>query len=118
MNYYFLANFIALYISMMGLLNKAGYKAWYGLIPFYNLYLLLKVLDISPIIIFILGLLLIFLPDRMFIGTLIYIFLPFIINDAYNGKFLVGILTLIIPFIMYPVIAFFTGIYSYDKGAC
>lgn len=109
-----LAYLLCFYFSLPGLVNKAGYSLWEGLIPFYNIYLLLTLLEINPFILIILSLGLIFSPDRMLIATIILVFLPFIICDAYNkGKF-ISILTLVLPFLMYPFIAYSSGCYVYD----
>lgn len=113
---YFITIFLVFYLSLAGFLNKAGYKFWYGFIPIYNIYLFFKVLKINPALLLILGLGLIFLKDRMFIATLIYIFLPFIISYTYNKNILVGFLTLIFPQVMLPFIAYFFGFYIYEEG--
>lgn len=39
--------FIGTFIGLMGVFKKAGYKAWYALIPVYNLYIWLRVLERS-----------------------------------------------------------------------
>lgn len=57
---------------------------------------------------------LIFLADRVFVITLLFILLPFIINDCYGKNFLTGLLTLFFPFIMYPYFGYIGGVYSYD----
>lgn len=103
---YFLITGIAFYLSLCGFLSRAGYPFWKGLIPIYNLSLLFVELNFKPIFLIIIGLLLIFLPDGMIIATMIYIFMPFIISYAYGKGFIVGLLTLIFPFAMYPLLAF------------
>lgn len=105
--------FICFYISLPGFFYKAGYKPLQGLIPIYNLYILCVILKIPPLLLAILGLGLILLPCRMFIATLIIIFLPFIIADAYSDNFKVSILTAIIPMLMYPILAYLKGYYTY-----
>lgn len=37
--------FIGTFIGLIGVFKKAGFKGWYALIPFYNLYIWLKVLE-------------------------------------------------------------------------
>ena len=71
------------------------------------------ILKINPILLIVLGLGLIFLPCRMFVATLIIIFLPFQIADAYSSNFKVSIITFILPIIMYPVLAYIKGYYTY-----
>ena len=55
----------------------------------------------------------IILPFRELILTTIIIFLPFFIADAYEGSVKYGIYGLIIPFVIFPYIAYFHGIYQY-----
>ena len=110
----FVIYLLCFYFSIPGFLYKAGYSLLKGLIPFYNVYLLLTVLEISPIILIILSLGLIFLPERMFIVTLMYIFIPFIICDAYDRSKIMGVFALVLPFIFLPVIAYGPGTYVYD----
>ncbi len=106
---------ISLLISIPGFIHKAGHSIFKGLIPGYNLYLFLTLLEISPILLILLALGLILLPDRAYVITLICVFLPFVVNDAYgNGKLIPGVLTLALPFVMYPFLAYVGGTYSYD----
>lgn len=105
---------ISIVISIPGLLNKAGYSMLQGLIPFYNIYLLIELLEINPLLLIVLSLLIIFLPDRLLIITMILIFLPFIIADAYDKGIIIGLLSLILPFIFLPYIAYLGGCYRYN----
>ncbi len=100
------------YLSIPGLLHKAGYGWWLGLIPVYNVYKLFEVLKIN-IIIFLALIIGIISPISIFFLTLSYIFFPFLITDAYGKKYLTAFLTLLFPFIMYPLIAYKIGNYSY-----
>lgn len=106
---------VTLYLSIPGFIKKAGYHPLLGLIPVVNVYCLLRALEINPIFLIIISLLLIFLPDRAFIVTSIVIFLPFMIVDCYEDNLLYSFLALVIPFVMYPYIAYIHGIYSYKK---
>lgn len=108
---YFLIVAIIFYISLCGFLAKAGYPFWSGLIPIYNFALLFVILDLKPILLMILGLLLIFLPDGMIVITLMYVFMPFLISYRYGRGFWMGIFTLLLPFIGYPLLAFKLGNY-------
>lgn len=107
---------LCFYFSVPGLINKAGYPIWKGLIPFYNLYLLVTILEISPFVLMLLGLGLIFLPDRMWVATLIAVFLPFLIADAYayDKSIRIGVLTFLCPFILYPYLAYSSATYGYN----
>lgn len=105
--------FLCFYLSLPGFFNKAGYKGYKGLIPVYNIYLLCLILKIHPLLLAILGLSLIFLPSRMLIATTIIVFLPFIIADAFSNGIKMGVLTALIPFVMFPVLAYIKGYYNY-----
>ena len=109
-----LAYLLSIYLSLPGLFSKAGYNALLGLIPIYNVYLLVQILEISPILLILLSLGLIFLPDRVFIGTLMAIFLPVIISDAYDKPIIYGLFSIILPFILIPIAAYINGTYRYD----
>ncbi|CCY79806.1 unknown [Mycoplasma sp. CAG:877] len=105
--------FVCFYLSLPGFFAKAGYSPLKGLIPIYNICILCMILKINPVLLIVLGLGLIFLPCRMFVATLIIIFLPFQIADAYSSNFKVSIITFILPIIMYPVLAYIKGYYTY-----
>lgn len=105
---------IVLYISIPGLLSKAGYNFFLGLIPIYNVYLLLKVLEIPLSIIITLVLGLIFLNNNVYVLTLIFIFLPFILADAYSKGKILSIIGLILPIIVFPYLAYApSALYTY-----
>lgn len=115
MKYIVLAYFIVLYLSLPGLLSKAGYSLKDGLIPGYNIYVLLTVLEINPFLLIILSLGLIFIPQRMFVATLMFVFFPFLLCNAYSRGIFFSILTLICPFIMFLVLAYAPNCdYLYD----
>lgn len=105
---------LSFYLSLPGFFSKAGYSALSGLIPIYNLYILFQILEVNPIILIIISLGLIFLPDRAYFGTLLFIFIPFMLADAYDKGKIIGLLCFIFPFIFYPLLAYFTGTYRYD----
>lgn len=106
--------FISLLIAIPGFINKAGYSFIRGLIPFYNVYLFLSLLEISPLFLILISIGLIVLPDRAFFVTLLFMILPFIVSDAFGKGKVTGILTLFLPFIMYPFLAYIGGTYAYD----
>ncbi len=105
---------ISFYLSLPGFFSKAGYNSLSGLIPIYNLYILFQILEINPIILIIISLGLIFSPDRAYFGTLLFIFIPFMLADAYDKGKVIGLLCFLFPFIFYPLLAYFTGTYRYD----
>ena len=115
MKYIVLAYFIILYLSLPGLLSKAGYSLKDGLIPFYNVYILLTVLEVNPFLLIVLSLGLIFLPQRMFVATLMFVFFPFFLCNAYSRGIIFSILTLILPFFMFLLLAYAPNCdYLYD----
>ncbi len=105
---------LSLLIAIPGFVNKAGYSFVKGLIPFYNIYLFLSLLEFSPLIITIIALGLILLPDIAFFATILFMFLPFMVSDAFGKGKITGILTLFLPFIMYPFLGYIGGTYAYD----
>lgn len=105
---------ISLLIAIPGFIHKAGYSFSKALIPGYNIYLFLTLIEFPPVLLLLLALGLIFLPDRMFIATFICIILPFMTNDAYGKGKISSILTLFLPFFMYPFLGYFSGVYAYD----
>ena len=111
---FLIATIVAFYISIPGYIQTAGYDFYKGLIPFYNLYLLIKSLEIPPIILIIFSLLIIISNDRMFFYTTIYIFTPFLIGDAYHKNIILPFICLILPFIMYPIMAYTQKEYIYE----
>lgn len=109
-----IAYLVSFYLSLPGLFSKAGYNGLKGLIPFYNIYILIELLEINPFLLILLSLGLIFLPIRGYLVTLVFLFIPFLIADAYDKKPITGLITCILPFIMFPFIAYFSGTYRYD----
>ena len=105
---------ISLLIALPGFINKAGYSIWKGFIPFYNIYLFFRIIEFPPVILMLCGLGMIVLPDRAFIITLLCCLFPFFICEIFNQKKWIGFLTLLLPFIMYPLIGYIIGFYSYD----
>lgn len=105
---------LSLLISIPGFIKKAGYSFFKGLIPGYNLYLFFSIIDFPIFLLIGISLGMVFLPDRMFFMTFLCILLPFIVNHAYGKGKISGLFTLFLPFIMYPVLAYFTGFYGYD----
>ena len=110
--------FVSILISLPGLFSKAGYSFYKAFIPIYNLYILIQILDIKPIFLMLVAIALIFLNDRVAVATGICIFLPFMIADAYNKNFFIGLLGFILPFFIFPYIGYFSGTYIYDMEDC
>ncbi len=104
---------LLIYLSIPGLLSKAGYSTIKGLIPGYNVYLLFNVLGIE-IYLFIALVILIIIPiTRIITLTFIYVYIPFYIADSYGKNCLFGILGIILPFLYYPLFGYFIGNYTY-----
>lgn len=106
---------LSLYISIPGFIKKAGFNPYLGLIPIVNIYYLIRTLKINPIFLIIISLLIIFLPDRAFIVTTIVIFFPFMVVDCFESNIIYSILALLLPFPIFPYIAYIHGMYSYTK---
>lgn len=104
---------IVLYLSIPGFLMRSGYKFYYGLIPIVNLYFFFKVLKINPIFLIIYSLLIIFIPYRDFLVTMLFVFLPFMIMDAFETNLLFSFATLLVPYLFYPFVAYIHGRYNY-----
>jgi hypothetical protein len=113
-----IAYLVTFYLSLPGFFSKAGYSAYKGLIPIYNVYILLEILNIKPLLLILISLGLIFLEDRMYFITLIFVFMPFMLADAYDKKLITGILGLCLPFIIFPAIAYGNSTYIYDMEDC
>ena len=105
---------ISLFIALPGFINKAGYSLWKGFIPIYNIYLFFRIIEFPPVILMLCGIGMIILPDRAFIITLLCCLFPFFVCEIFNQKKWMGFLTLLLPFIMYPLIGYIIGFYSYD----
>jgi hypothetical protein len=105
---------ISLLISIPGFIKKAGYSFFKGLIPFYNIYLFFSIIEFPPVLLMLLALGLIFLPDRMFIATLLCVLLPFLVNDAFGKGKISSLFTVVLPFVMYPYLGYLSGVYCYD----
>lgn len=108
----------SLLIAIPGFVYKAGYSWKKSLIPFYNIGLFIQIIEFPIWLLVIIGLGMIFLPFRSFFATLLFVMLPFIVNDCYSNGKLFGFLTLIFPFIMYPYVAYINGMYRlcYEDG--
>jgi hypothetical protein len=104
---------VALYLSIPGFLRKAGIKFYYGLIPIINIYFLCKALNMNPLFMIIYGALLTFTPFKDLLVTALVIFLPFMIMDAYEDNILYSFAALILPFVLFPLVAYFHGTYQY-----
>ena len=107
-----LSYLLILHFSIAGFVSKGGYNYFLGLIPIYNLYILFNLLDIPFYVFFILSLLIVFLPERMFIITALIVFLPFLIGEYYEEKMIYSFCMLIIPYVFYPYVAYYHGIYN------
>ena len=110
---YLVVCLVCLIISIPGFISKSGEPWWKGIIPIVNIYYFLKGLKLSPILLMVLALGLICLPDRLLILTIMCIFFPFIVTDAYGHGKIVGLLGLIFPMLIYLWLAYISGVYTY-----
>lgn len=114
MNKWILIYLIVLYLSIPGFLKRAHKPFYYGLIPFLNVYVLMKVLRFNIIHLLIITALIIIPYTSNFVLTFIYIFLPFIICYAYGKSLFLGFLGVLFPYFFYPFIAYIIGMYVLD----
>lgn len=110
-----LVSLISLLIAIPGLINKSGEKFYKGLIPIYNIGLFFEKLCFPPIILALIGIGMAFTPYKMLFLTLLLVLMPFIVSDSYGMGIVVGVLTLFLPFIMYPFIGYIGGHYINDS---
>ena len=84
--------------GMYGIFKKANYPGWMGLIPIFNLYALLKILDLSPWL-FITYL----IPG---IGFFTFSYVSYKLAQRFNksSAFTVGII--LVPFLFYFILGF------------
>lgn len=106
---------ISLFLSIPGFVRKAGIPSWKAFIPILNVYYFFKLTKISPILLILLSLGLIFWEERLFILTVMCIFFPFILSETYGYGKKIGFLGLIAPFVIYPWLAYRSGIYIYEE---
>lgn len=106
---------VILFISYIEIFLKANRKIWEALIPFYNIYVFTKIIDIHIIIVIILAILILFPLTSKFFLLLVIINLPFILADAFGYSMVYGFLGLVLPIIFIPIIAF-KGTYLYDTS--
>lgn len=106
----FLIYFLVIIINLIGLskiFEKAGFPGWSAFIPIYNIFILIKILDIPmPFIFFY------FIP---LINIMAYAYTCYKLSQCFNknsGLYVIGIF--IFPFVFIPVLGFgksqFTGI--------
>ena len=50
-----IAYLVTFYLSLPGFFSKAGYNALKGLIPLYNLYILIEILEINQLLLIIIS---------------------------------------------------------------
>jgi uncharacterized membrane protein len=92
--------------GMWGIFKKANYPGWMGLIPGFNLYALLKILDLSPWIF-----LTYFIPV---VGFFTFSYTSYKLAERFNkgSTFTIGII--LIPFVFYFILGFDNSKYVKD----
>ena len=105
---------IIIYVSLPGYFVKAEEPIWKALIPIYNIYELYRILKFEPgHIVMLLGLIVI--PyTRIFTLTFLFVCTPTLIAKAYNKNFIFGIVGILFPYIIYPVMSYLPRTYIYD----
>lgn len=99
---YWFIYYVIIVISMWKLYKKEEMKPWISLIPIYNLYKLMKMLNFPFILLFI-----------PIINNIIIFFLPYRLARYYRCNKWQRILSILIPWIMIPYIAFSDKEYRY-----
>lgn len=84
--------------GLWGIFKKAGFPGWIGLIPVYNLFALLRVLDLSPWLF-----VTYFIP---FVGFFTFSYVSYTLAKRFNKGplFIAGIIT--IPCVFYFILGF------------
>ncbi|MBR2138477.1 MAG: hypothetical protein IJ966_04150 [Bacilli bacterium] len=101
MNNIYLIYLGVLYISIMILIRRANYPIYKAILPVYNILLFAKLLKIHFAFLILTAVLCLILPEaRMFIMTMGYIFIPFMISYKYGTGLFYGIVMLVFPPIM------------------
>ncbi|MGY6561866.1 MAG: S26 family signal peptidase [Luteibaculaceae bacterium] len=100
-------------ISLPKIFEKAGEKAWKGYVPFYNLYVWLKIMEKPWWWMLILA-----IPG---VNFLLFMVMNYELSRAFDRKTLpFGILAFLAPFVAIPIIAFsndkFVGAEKFEKG--
>ena len=106
----FFIYFLIIVLNLIGLskiFEKAGFPAWSAFIPVYNIFILIKILDIpTPFILFF------FIP---FINLMAYAYTCFKLAQCFNkNQFFYTLGIFLLPFVFIPILGFgrsqFTGI--------
>ncbi len=91
-------SFLVLIISFWKIFEKAGIAGWKSLIPIYNQYLLWKIATGNGIMF-----LLMLIPC---IGPFMILLLDWKLNKTFNGTIVTFIMMILLPIVIFPVIAF------------
>lgn len=83
-------------LSLWFIFKKENFKSWFILIPFYNIYIYYKICKLPFWTIFVL-----------LVNIFVYIFAPFKLSKKYNLPNWLCILSIFVPFLVLPYIAFF-----------
>lgn len=98
---------ITIIISLWKIFIKAGYKGWYAIIPFYNLYIIQRIID-KPWW----WIILMIIP---YVGLIWVIWSTNLLRKTFSKdiEFTLGLIFL--PFIFYPILGFDASIYTDPK---
>lgn len=96
--------FVLVFASMWKAFEKAGVEGWKAIIPIYNLYVVIKLSDITPWIM--LG----FFVPLVSVVVAFYVYYKFAENFGRSTP--ICILTGIFPFVGLPIIAFGDAVYE------
>lgn len=102
-----LAFMVLVLASAWRIFTKAGKPGWAALIPFYNVLVLLKIIDRPPW-----WLIFLFIPV---VNVIFNILITMELVSAFGKDMLMGILTAVLPFIGFPLLAFGDAQYEGPK---
>ena len=86
---------VIFHVSLWFIFKKEELKPWYSIIPFYDLYLFFKIIGLPYILVFI-----------PFINVITFALMPYNLAREYNCKEWMKLLSILVPFIIIPYIAF------------
>ena len=95
-------------VAMWILYDRAGKPGWAAIVPVYNVIVMLEITG-KPTW----WILLILIP---FVGIVFYLIVHFAFMDAFGQGILMSLLSLIVPWIIFPMMAFGGAVYDPDAA--
>jgi hypothetical protein len=100
----YFAILIIILVSFWKIFEKAGKPGWAGIIPIYNIVVLLDILG-KPIW----WIILLLIP---FVNFFVFIYLAHLLSKAFGKDIVMTIILVFVPFIGYPMLAFGDATYQ------